>query len=281
MEHPVFSGTLHCSVILFNITLCSNPLSKILYRLKIIKAIYSIYACITFVAIMLLIFPFVLLATLFGRIKGGNMVYRLCGYWADIWFFLIGIWQKKIFEAPHDKSKPYIFVSNHISYIDAAILPKAIRQPTRPLGKIEMSKVPIFGLIYRNAIVTVDRSSATNRANSVRILKSVLSKGISVMVFPEGTFNMTDEPLKDFYDGAYRIAIETQTPIKPVLFLDAYRRMPYESLLAMTPGISRILYVEEIPVNGYTLNDIAKLKAEVYTVMKKKLLEYDYAWRKA
>jgi 1-acyl-sn-glycerol-3-phosphate acyltransferase len=250
-------------------------------KLKILKAIYSIYAFITFVAVMLLIFPFVLLATLFGRIKGGNIVYWLCGLWADIWFFLIGIWQKKIFETPHDKSKPYIFVSNHISYIDAAILPKAIRQPTRPLGKVEMSKVPIFGLIYKNAIVTVDRSSATNRANSVRILKSVLSKGISVMVFPEGTFNMTTEPLKDFYDGAFRIAIETQTPIKPVLFLDAYRRMPYESLLLMTPGQSRILYAEEIPVNGYTLNDVAKLKAEVYAIMEKKLLEYNYAWRKS
>jgi 1-acyl-sn-glycerol-3-phosphate acyltransferase len=101
------------------------------------------------------------------------------------------------------------------------------------------------------------------------------------MVFPEGTFNMGTTPLKDFYDGAFRIAIETQTPIKPVLFLDAYRRMPYESLLLMTPGISRILYLEEIPVNGYTLNDIAKLKAEVYKVMEQKLIAYDYAWRKS
>ncbi len=39
------------------------------------------------------------------------------------------------------------------------------------------------------------------------------------MVFPEGTFNMTTEPLKEFYDGAFRVAIETQTPVKPVLFL--------------------------------------------------------------
>jgi 1-acyl-sn-glycerol-3-phosphate acyltransferase len=122
----------------------------------------------------------------------------LCRLWADIWFFLIFIWHKKIFEAPHDKSKPFIFVSNHISYLDAAIIPKAYRQPIRPLGKVEMSKVPVFGFIYRNAIVTVDRSSATNRANSIRVLKSLIKKGISVMVFPEGTFNMTTKPLKDF-----------------------------------------------------------------------------------
>jgi 1-acyl-sn-glycerol-3-phosphate acyltransferase len=243
--------------------------------------IYSIYAFITFVAIMLLIFPFAIIASFFGRIKGGNMVLRLCMLWADLWFPLIFIWHKKIYEAPHDKKRSYIFLSNHISYLDAAIIVKAYRQPIRPLGKVEMSKVPVFGFIYRNAIVTVDRSSANNRANSVRILKSIISKGISVLVFPEGTFNMGTTPLKEFYDGAFRVAIETQTPIKPVLFLDAYRRMPYQSLFRMSPGRNRLLYLEEIPVEGYTLSDITKLKDRVYAIMEKKLVEYDAAWRKA
>jgi 1-acyl-sn-glycerol-3-phosphate acyltransferase len=248
--------------------------------LKPLQWVYCIYAFVSFIAIMLLIFPFAIIASFFGRIRGGNMVMRLCMIWADIWFALIFIFQKRIYETPHDKSKSYIFVSNHISYLDAAILPKAIRQPIRPLGKVEMSKVPVFGFIYRYAIVTVDRSSAANRANSVRLLKSIISKGISVMVFPEGTFNMGTTPLKEFYDGAFRVAIETQTPVKPVLFLDAYRRMPYESLFLMTPGISRILYLDEIPVDGYTLGDVGKLKDVVYAVMEKKLIEYDAAWRK-
>ena len=205
---------------------------------------------------------------------------RLCMLWADLWFFLVFIWHKKMYEAPHDKSKSYIFVSNHISYLDAAIIPKAYRQPIRPLGKVEMSKVPVFGFIYRNAIVTVDRSSAANRANSVRILKSLINKGISVLVFPEGTFNMTTQPLKDFYDGAFRVAIETQTPVKPVLFLDAYRRMPYESLFSMSPGRNRIVYLDEIQVTGYTLSDVALLKEEVFALMERKLVEYGAAWRR-
>lgn len=250
------------------------------YLLKPFWFVYCIYAIITFVAIMLLIFPFAIIAGFFGRIKGGNMVIRLCMLWADLWFPLIFIWHKRIYEAPHDKKKSYIFLSNHISYLDAAILVKAYRQPIRPLGKVEMSKVPVFGFIYRKAIVTVDRSSAGNRANSVRILKSLIKKGISVMVFPEGTFNMGTTPLKEFYDGAFRVAIETQTPIKPVLFLDAYRRLPYESLFRLTPGRSRILYLAEIPVTGYTLADAGRLKDEVYAIMEKKLIDYDAAWRK-
>ncbi|OSZ81604.1 1-acyl-sn-glycerol-3-phosphate acyltransferase [Chitinophagaceae bacterium IBVUCB2] len=246
-----------------------------------IKAIYSLYAFITFVAVMLLIFPFVIISSFFGRLKGGNMVMRLCMLWADIWFALIFIWHKKIFEAPHDKKKAYIFVTNHISYLDSAMIPKAYRQPIRPLGKVEMSKVPVFGFIYRNAIVTVDRSSPANRAKSLLILKSLIKKGISVLVFPEGTFNMGTAPLKDFYDGAFKLAIETQTPIKPVLFLDAYRRMPYESLFQMTPGQNRLLYLKEINVAGYTSADVEKLKQEVFDIMESKLIEYDGAWRKS
>ncbi|HRA11887.1 MAG TPA: lysophospholipid acyltransferase family protein, partial [Chitinophagaceae bacterium] len=207
-------------------------------------------------------------------------VMRCCRVWADIWFLVIFIWHKKIVEVGHNKKRPYIFVTNHISYLDSAMIPKAYRQPIRPLGKIEMSKVPVFGFIYRNAIVTVDRSSAANRAKSVLLLKSVINKGISVLVFPEGTFNMGTTPLKEFYDGAFRLAIETQTPIKPVLYLDAYRRMPYESLFKMTPGRSRILYLEEISVVGYSIDDLDKLKEEVYAIMEKKLIEYNGAWRK-
>ncbi len=208
------------------------------------------------------------------------MAIRLCMLWADIWFALIFISHKKIYEAPHDKKKAYIFLSNHISYLDGAIIVKAYRQSIRPLGKVEMAKVPVFGFIYRNAIVTVDRSNPTNRANSVRVLKSLINKGISVMVFPEGTFNMGTTPLKEFYDGAFRVAIETQTPVKPVLLLDAYRRMPYKSLFLMSPGRSRIVYLAEIPVAGYSLADVKRLKEEVYAVMEKKLIEYDAAWRK-
>jgi 1-acyl-sn-glycerol-3-phosphate acyltransferase len=240
----------------------------------LLKGIYSIYAFIVFLAIMLVLFPFSILASFFGRIRGGNMMMRLCMLWADLWFFLIGMPHRRIFEAPLDKQRSYIFVSNHISYLDAAIIPKAIRQPVRPLGKVEMSRIPVFGFIYRNAIVTVDRSSAANRAKSVRILTSLIHKGISVLVFPEGTFNMTTDPLKDFYDGAFRVAIETQTPVKPVLFLDAYRRMPYESLLSMSPGLSRILYLTEIPVEGMTVADVQLLKEKVYRIMEEKLIEY-------
>ncbi|HTE07548.1 MAG TPA: 1-acyl-sn-glycerol-3-phosphate acyltransferase, partial [Flavitalea sp.] len=130
----------------------------------------------------------------------------------------------------------------------------------------------------RRAVVTVDRKSASQRANSVRILKSVLKRKISIFMFPEGTFNLQQKPLKEFYDGAFRIAIETQTPIKPLLFLDAYDRMHYSSIFTLLPGRSRSIFLKEIPVDGLIITDLPLLKQRVYTIMEERLREYQASW---
>lgn len=250
------------------------------YLLKFFQWLYCIYALILFVGIMILLFPFVIIASFFGRITGGNMIYRLCMLWADIWFFLVFIRHHNYHEQPLDRNRPHIFVCNHISYLDAPLIVKAIRKPIRALGKIEMGGIPVFGFIYKYAVVRVDRGDATNRAKSVRNMKSILKKKISIFVFPEGTFNMTNQPLKDFYDGAFRVAVETQTSIKPLLFLDAYDRLHYGSIFSLNPGESRTIFLEEVPVEGLTQKDVPALKQKVCELMGKKLREYNASWIK-
>ena len=121
----------------------------------------------------------------------------------------------------------------------------------------------------------VDRSSPEARKKSVMQLKSVLRKGISVFIFPEDTFNMTTDPLKDFYDGAFRTAVETQTPIKPILFIDNDERMNHKSIFSLMPGICRCVYLDEIKVDGYsTKEDIQLLKQKVYDIMETGLTKY-------
>ena len=246
--------------------------------LKPLQWLYCIYALVLFIGIMLLLFPFVILASFFGRIIGGNMIYRICMLWGDIWFLLVFIWHRNYYEQPLDKNKQYIFVGNHISYMDAPILVKTIRRPIRALGRIELSKTPFFGYIYRRVVVIVDRSNAEHRAKSLRNLKSITNKGISIIIMPEGTFNMTLKPLKNFYDGAFKVAIETQTTIKPFLLLDAFERLHYRNLFTLTPGKSRAVFLEEIPVQGLTLNDLPALKQKVYDLMERKLIEYKVTW---
>ena len=141
-----------------------------------IKILYFVYAVITFLLFMFLILPLVIIGSFFGKITGGNFIFSVCGLWADLWLFSIGIHHRNLYEVPHDKNRQFIFIANHISYFDAPVIVKTLRQPVRVLGRSEMSRLPFFGFIYRNAIVTVNRSSPEHRAKSVRILKSVLRK---------------------------------------------------------------------------------------------------------
>lgn len=245
---------------------------------RVFQIIYFIYAAVLFLALMVLVFVFALLVSPGGVIKAGNLINKACRIWGDIWFPMVGIFHRNIYEVPPVKGKVYIYVANHISWIDAALVPRIIRQPLRPLGKVEISRMPVFGFIYKRVIVSVDRSSPENRFRSMQRLKSVLRKGISVLVFPEGTFNETHQPLAPFFDGAFKIAIETMTPLKPLLLLDTYARMPYDVPLSLNPGRSRAIFMDEIPVDGLTIDDIPMLKEKVYRIMEEKLRLYNADW---
>ncbi len=244
--------------------------------LRFVQYIYCVYAVLLFIILMFIVLPFVLVFSLFGKLKGGNSTYKICNLWGVIWYSLIGIKHQEIYEVPHNKNKQYIFVANHISYMDIPAIVRCMHQSVRVLGKYEMVKYPVFGLIYRMAVVVVDRTNPEQRAKSVRALKSELKQGISIFIFPEGTFNETGNLLKEFYDGAFKIAIETQTPIKPLLFLDTHERMHYRGFFELTPGVSRIVFMDEIPVAEYTLAQLQTLKQKVHSVMEAGLRKYKH-----
>lgn len=225
---------------------------------------------------MLISFPLVMLSLTMGKVKGGNIIYQICRTWGVIWYFLIGIRYISVMESEFQRKKQYIFVANHISYMD---IPQVLMiakpdHPLRILGKYEMVKVPIFGWIYRAAVILVDRRNAETRAKSVRALKAAIKNGISIFIFPEGTFNESDAPLKSFFDGAFRIAIETGTPIKPVLLVDTLERLHYRSVFALSPGKNRVVYLEEVSVDGLEMKDIANLKQKVFDLMDQGLRRY-------
>jgi 1-acyl-sn-glycerol-3-phosphate acyltransferase len=245
------------------------------------RIVFSIYGFTLFLLGLFLIFPIVVIASFFGKIKGGNFIYKLCKLWAASALKLWGIYHSIHFQAPHDSKKQYVFVFNHISYMDIPVLMMAFsKQHFRILGKAELSKIPIFGFLYRKTVVLVERDNATHRTKSVQQLKSIIRKGISVVIAPEGTFNTTNQPLKEFYDGAFRVAIETQTPIKPILFLDTHDRLRHDNLFSLNPGRSRIVYLEEVSVAGLEATDTKMLKAKVFKIMEEQLIAYKASWIK-
>jgi len=241
---------------------------------QIAKFFYTIYALLLFILIMLFVFQFIMLATKKKDIAGGNKIYKICSIWAKLWYKCIGVTSKNIYLQPHNPKQQYIFVANHSSYMDIPPIVVALTQPIRVLGKYEMIYYPIFGSIYKAAVILVNRKNADTRARSIRQLKDAIKQGISIFIFPEGTFNESNKPLKNFYNGAFRIAIETQTPIKPLLFIRAEDRLAHNHLWQLSPGPNDVVFLPEISVKNYSLNDVEQLKQQVYSIMDSELRKF-------
>lgn len=240
------------------------------------RFLYVIYAITLFIVLMVPVFLWCLLVLPLGKVRGGNLAFLGCRVWAILWFGAIGIRHRNIFEGAPAEAEACIYVANHISYLDAALIPLLFRHPVRPLGKSGFARIPLFGLIYRRVAVTVDRSSPAARARSVAELKSLLEKGVSVLVFPEGTFNETGQPLGPFFDGAFRIAQAAGAPVRPILLLDTYARMHYRSPFSLRPGRCRAVFLPTVqPEDGETVD---QLKVRVRSEMEAGLLKWGADW---
>ncbi|MGX5817559.1 lysophospholipid acyltransferase family protein [Chitinophaga lutea] len=241
--------------------------------LKCLQALYSLYALVIWLGIMFLILPPIVLVSLFGKVAGGNMVFYFLRFWAHVWFPAVGIFVKRTWQTPRTK-EPCIYLANHTSYLDAALAVKVMPLPFRPLGKVELSRIPLFGLIYSRSVVPVDRKTTKGRAQSMRDMLYMIRHNVSLLIFPEGTTNESGQPLLPFHSGAFRLAIETQTPIRPVLYVDNHARLAKMHMMALRPGPCRVVFLPQVPVAGLTMDDVPRLKKQVRQMMDEALRSY-------
>ncbi|MHB1922677.1 MAG: lysophospholipid acyltransferase family protein [Chitinophagaceae bacterium] len=241
---------------------------------KSIHILYCIYAMTVFLFWMIILFPFIVLASLLKKPHDGNVIFYFLRFWAAVWFPMVGIIQKRIYQESKIIKGPVVYVANHGCFLDAALLVNALRGNYRPLGKADLGRIPIFGFIYKSAVVLVDRSSHAHRTRSVRHLNFLLRQGISVAIFPEGTFNETPGVMKGFYDGAFKIALENQVAIQPLVFLDHTKRMHPSGIFTLNPGISRVVFLKRIYPDGYHSQNLSLLKNLVHQEMGNAILQY-------
>jgi 1-acyl-sn-glycerol-3-phosphate acyltransferase len=241
---------------------------------KILQPFYTAYVAVTFLISLFLAFPFFVLVSIGGTMRGRKIIYYIVHYWAKVWLLLIGMPQK--IQGPKPLKQRYVIVANHISYLDTIVIFPGLPGYFRALGKSEIAKIPILGFVYKQIVVMVDRSSQKSRAMSMRLMWRALKRESSILIFPEGTFNETGEVLKEFYNGAFRLAIDTQTPILPVLLPDTVHRWHYSRWWKMWPGRNRMIYLDPVPVAGMTIKDVPELKERVAGIMAAQLATYDY-----
>jgi 1-acyl-sn-glycerol-3-phosphate acyltransferase len=106
-------------------------------------------------------------------------------------------------------------------------------------------------------------------------MRRSLDEGISVFLCPEGTRNRYEEPpLLDFRDGAFRLAVATQTPIAALTVLNTGRKLSPLRPIELAPGTLHCMWSTPIETKGMTIEDIPALKEKVMQEMIAHLREY-------
>jgi len=238
---------------------------------NVLLKLYALWVFLVFTVFMILLLPGIVLPFFLGQ-RFGWVGYRFLRLWSWIFSMLTFIRYSYYGRENFRPGQAYIYVSNHTSFLDIPGLTMLFPGEYRPLAKKELLKIPIFGWIARSAAVIVDRSSGESRKRSMDKLKQMLLDGLSILIFVEGTQNRTKEPLQPFKEGAFRIAIDTQQPILPMVVVGAGPLMP-PGTIRMHPGHVKILVAPEISTVGLGVSDMGRLKQQAYDVMQEMILK--------
>ncbi|MEN2282371.1 lysophospholipid acyltransferase family protein [Algoriphagus sp. SE2] len=225
--------------------------------MKIFQALFTIYSLLIFTALLLLLGIFIVVPLLFSD-QAGKISFFFIRLWARTWSLLSGF-RFEIHGRDHiDVKQPYIYIFNHRSFFDAPIIPIAIPQQVRALGKKELSKIPFFGWVVGKLAIWVDRDNPESRKESIPKLIEILNKGISIVVAPEGTRNDTEGLLLPFRKGAFRLSMETEIPIMPFAIIGADTIHKRGSLF-LSPGKVKIYFSKPIhPDDHHSIDDLAE-----------------------
>lgn len=144
------------------------------------------------------------------------------------------------------KGENYIVVCNHNSFMDVPISTPAIPGGNKTIAKIEMARIPLFGLIYKTGSVLVDRKNDASRKESFNKMKQVLAMGLHMCIYPEGTRNKTNEPLKPFHNGAFRLAADTRKAIIPAVIFNTKKVLPPGKFFYAMPNVLSIHFLPAV-----------------------------------
>lgn len=243
--------------------------------LKVLKSVFRIlyifWVFLVFTVFMIIFLPGIVVPFFFG-LRFGRIAYGFLWIWSWIFSKLTFIHYEFHGRENFKKGQSYIYVSNHTSFLDLPGIRLLIPGQFRPLAKKELKKIPIFGWIAQAAAIIVDRSSPQSRKKSIDRLKYALRQGISILIFAEGTQNRTKEIIQPFHDGAFRIAVDTQQPILPLVVIGAGKLMP-PGTIDLKPGKIRIFVGEEIATEGLTTKDVSTLKQKTSDAMKAMIIK--------
>lgn len=234
---------------------------------RIAGHIYFVVGLLFFILTMLVVFIPIWLISLLPEPQRARALHPTFRVWMGVFLPLVGCPVVRKGKEHFKDGENYVVVTNHNSLVDIPVSSPWIPGANKTLAKIEMARIPIFGVIYKAGSVLVDRKNEGSRRQSFSDMQKMLDMGIHLCLYPEGTRNKTTQPIQRFYDGAFITAIKSQKAIIPGIIFNTGKILPHNKKAWARPMVIRFDFLEAIPTKGMTLEDLPSLKQKVHQLM--------------
>lgn len=184
---------------------------------------------------------------------------------------LVGVFYRFRYETPIDWSKPYVICANHTSNLDITAMVLLCPSDFSFMGKIELLDNPVTGMFFKTIDIPLNRQSRISAFKAFKRADDNLRVGRSMVIFPEGHIGEEFPPrLYDFKNGPFKLAIETQVSIIPVVIHNAWKIFWDDAkTLGSRPGILDIEVLTPIVTTGLQLEQADQLRDDVHRLIKK------------
>ena len=188
---------------------------------------------------MLFAGPAIILATVFfGTIslivsffdRTGSIQIRVARRWAGTLLSVSGVRVRVEGLEQIDPSASYVFISNHLSYMDTPVALAHIPAQFRFLAKRGLFQIPFLGQhLSRAGHIPVPRGDPRAAVRTMQLAAEIIQKKkISLLIFPEGG-RSHDGELRPFKEGGAYIAIRAGVPVVPIAIIGTREILPYGS----------------------------------------------------
>jgi 1-acyl-sn-glycerol-3-phosphate acyltransferase len=237
---------------------------------NILGRLFALWAAIVFISSLLVVLLPIWIISFQPEPKRTINIFKIFHVWMKFFFVLSGV--KRIFKGKEHfrKGENYIVICNHNSFMDVPLSSPGIPGANKTIAKIEMSRIPLFGTIYKTGSVLVDRKSEQSRKSSYNRMKAVLEMGLHMCIYPEGTRNKSGQPLQRFHDGAFRLAVDTGKQVVPAVIFYTAKVLPPKKTFFFWPHRVEMHFLAPISPAGRSVDQI---KQEAFEVMKNYYVE--------
>ncbi len=232
---------------------------------KIFGHIWAVWGGLWFIFSLLPFLPFIFITRYFPEPSKSKIFYHISRWWMR--FFLIPVGCPLFLKGQENfiKGEKYIVTLNHNAFMDVPVSCPFVPGVNKTIAKSDFMKIPIFNLVYERGSVLINRKDENSRRKGYDAMKKVLENGWHMCLYPEGTRNKTEQPMQEFKEGAFRLAIDTNTAIIPALIFNTKKAQPHKPAFTFYPTILKLHFLPAISPNGHTTESLNKKVKEVMT----------------